>query len=279
MKKIIAAFDGLKYSISTRDYAIDLAKKTNAHLVGVFMEDLTYTSYKIYELITSDGISPAKLKKLEQYDKDKRMAAVRDFEKKCRESGIEYSIHRDRKIAIHELKHEAIYADLLVIDSNETLTHYTEKLPTRFIRDLLVDAQCPVLLVPAQYKPVQKIILLYDGAPSSVYAIRLSSYMLPGLKQLTTEVLSVKPVHSTLKLPDDTLMKEFIKTRFPAAKFIIMKGQPEEKIKKYLQAQHGHALVVLGAYSRGNVSRWFKESMADVLMKDTKLPLFVAHSR
>jgi hypothetical protein len=53
----------------------------------------------------------------------------------------------DRNIAIQELKHESIYT-LLIIDSKETLTHYTEKLPTRFIRDLLSDAQCPVLIVP-----------------------------------------------------------------------------------------------------------------------------------
>ena len=34
MKKVIAAFDGLKYSGSTRVYAIYLAKQTNTHLVA-----------------------------------------------------------------------------------------------------------------------------------------------------------------------------------------------------------------------------------------------------
>jgi hypothetical protein len=40
MKKIIAAFDGLKFSGSTRDYAIDIAKQANTHLAGVFMEEI-----------------------------------------------------------------------------------------------------------------------------------------------------------------------------------------------------------------------------------------------
>ena len=39
------------------------------------------------------------------------------------------------------------------------------------------------------------------------------------------------------------------------------------------------SLVVLGAYQRGMVSRWFRASMADVLMRDLKLPLFIAHSK
>ena len=65
MKKNIAAFDGLKYSESTRDYAIYLAKQTNTHLVGAFMDDPTYTSYKIYELTVKQGASENNLTKFD----------------------------------------------------------------------------------------------------------------------------------------------------------------------------------------------------------------------
>ncbi len=276
MKKITAAFDGLKYSESTRDYAIYLAKQTDTHLVGIFLDDRTYTSYKIYELITKQGVSEDKLKKLEAKDKDTRTAAAGNFEKACQQSGIEYTVHHDRNIALQELKHESIYTDLLIIDSKETLTHYDEKLPTRFIRELLSDVQCPVILVPQKYTPIEKIILLYDGGPSSVYAIKMFSYLLPQLKQLNTEIISVNQENTSLHMPDNKLMKEFMKRHYPKAKYTVMKGWAEEEIIKHLKQQE-KALVVLGAYRRGTVSRWFKESMADILMKKVKLPLFVAH--
>ena len=278
MKKIIAAFDGLKYSGSTRDYAIYLAKQTNTHLVGIFMDDPTYTSYKIYELIVKEAVSEDKLKIFEAKDKATRAAAAENFEKACQQSGLEYTLHHDRNIAIQDLKHESIYADLLIIDSKETLTHYTEKLTTRFIRDLLGDAQCPVLIVPQKYKPVDKIILLYDGEPSSVHAIKMFSYLLPQLKHLNTEVISVKPVNSILHLPDNKLMKEFMKRHYPKAKYTVMKGWAEDEIVKHLKQTSENALVVMGAYRRGPVSRWFRESMADSLMKEVKLPLFIAHN-
>jgi len=279
MKKIIVAFDGLKYSESTRDYATYLAKQTNTHLVGIFMDDPTYTSYKIYELIVKEGASEEMLKKYEAKDKSTRDAAVINFEKACQKEGLEYTIHRDRKIAILELKHESIYTDLLIIDSKETLTHYAEKLPTRFIRDLLSDVQCPVLIVPQKYKPIQKIILLYDGEPSSVYALKMFSYLLPQLKHLDTEVISVNPVNTTLHMPDNKLMKEFMKRHFPKAKYSVMKGWAEDEIVKHLKQTSGNAIVVLGAYRRGTVSRWFRESMADTLMKEVKVPLFIAHNK
>jgi hypothetical protein len=147
MEKIIAATDGLKYSRSTAYYATFLAKQVNAYLVGVFLDDFTYTSYKIYDLLDSQGVSVEKRNDLDKNDKEKRMKAVQNFISDCRNSNLNYIIHHDRNIAIRELLHESIYADLLVIDSKETLKHYEEKTPTRFIRDLLSDVQCPVLVV------------------------------------------------------------------------------------------------------------------------------------
>lgn len=280
MKKIIAAFDGLKYSISTRDYAIDLAKQNNTHLVGVFMDDSIYTSYKIYDLIEEKGgVSEEKMKKLEEKDRVTRTAAAEDFEAACKKAGLQFSVHHDKNIALQELKHESIYADLLIIDSKETLTHYTEKLPTRFIRDLLSDSQCPVLIVPQKYKSIKQIVLLYDGAPSSVHAVKMFSYTLPQLTNFETEIISVNPINATLHLPDNKLMKEFMKRHYPKAKYIVKKGWAEEEIVKFLKNNHENTLVVLGAYRRGAVSRWFKESMADILMKELKQPLFIAHNK
>ena len=55
MKKIIAVIDGLKYSDSSTEYAVHVAKRTGSHLVGVFLNDITYHSYKIYELVDGRG--------------------------------------------------------------------------------------------------------------------------------------------------------------------------------------------------------------------------------
>lgn len=279
MKKIIAAFDGLKYSKGTERFALFLAKKTSTHLVGVFLDDPTYTSYNVYEAIKTDGFSDPTLTRLEGKDVMTRELAAEDFKKACEQEGIEFSLHHDRNIAIQELKHESIYADLLIIGVKETLTHYKEKPPTNFIRDLLADTQCPVLLAPEKYKLPDKIILLYDGKPSSVYAIKMFSYLLPQLKYMNIEILTVNPEKRSLHLPDGRLMKEFMKRHFPNATYKVMKGFAEDEIVKYLKLQNENTLVVLGAYRRGAASRWFRESMADVLMKELRLPLFIAHNK
>jgi hypothetical protein len=104
MKKIVVALDGLKLSQSSMHYPIQLAKQCNAHLVGVFLDDITYTSFKIYDLVYEKGglIGPAR-KKFEKKDTKTRAAAVKIFETACRKNSMKYALHHNRSFAIQEL--------------------------------------------------------------------------------------------------------------------------------------------------------------------------------
>ncbi len=278
MKKIIAAFDSLKFSESTKVYATQLARQNNAHLVGVFLDD--HIGYSIYDLIDEKaGVIGSVKKKLDKKDIKARAVAVKSFETACQKASLEYILHHDRNVAIHELLLESVYADLIVIDNRETLTNYPEKVPSEFMRDLLSNVQCPVLVVPHLFKPISKLVLLYDGEPASVHAIKMFSYILPSLKPYPCEIISVNDPQQSLHIPENKLMKEFMKRHFPMATFTVLKGIPETQIANYLKKQAETPLVVLGAYRRGMVSRWFRPSMADALMKDLKLPLFIAHNK
>jgi nucleotide-binding universal stress UspA family protein len=72
-------------------------------------------------------------------------------------------------------------------------------------------------------------------------------------------------------------MKEFMVHHFPLAVWTLLKGDPEEEIIKALKKKKENVMVVLGAYQRSMVSRWFRQSMADKLIRNLKMPLFIAH--
>ncbi|MFL5741592.1 MAG: universal stress protein [Flavisolibacter sp.] len=279
MKKFIAAFDGLNFSQSTLRYATFLSRRANAHLVGVFLEDFTRHSYGMADVTHYEGSFDMHIREMNQKDREDRDEAIDLFEQACRESGLEFSVHRDRNIALQELLHESVYSDLLIIHSGETMTRFEEKKPSRFIRELLCEVQCPVVLVPDDYRPVDSFCLLYDGAPASVYAVKMFSYLFPGLKNFEYEVVTVKDPAGSLHLPDAHLMKEFMKRHYPGAEYKVLQGDPEDVLSEYLEQENRNGLIVLGAYSRGRVSRWFRASMADVLAKNIQAPLFIAHNK
>ena len=280
MKKFLAVIDGYKISKSTMDYSIQLTQAANAHLVGVFLDEFIYRSYSAYKVMTTYKNYDDVIKGFDEKDKKKRDEAVLQFQRACEKAKIKFSIHRDKNIAIQELKHESMFADLIIINEYETFTKYKEQPPTRFIKDLLNDVQCPVLVVPDKFKPVDKIVLLYDGGPSGVYAIKMFSYLFGNLQDLPVEVYTVKEKSITnLHLPDSKLMREFIKRHFPKAGYTVNKGNAEEQILGYLRNHKENELVVLGAYRRSELSRWFKTSMADILMKELDTPLFITHNK
>lgn len=279
MKKFIVAFDGLNFSESSLEYAMFFARQSDAHLVGVFLEDFTRHSYSVADISEYASSFDEHIALLNKRDQEDRDESVSRFEVACQRESINYSIHRDRNIALQELLHESVYCDLLIICGGETLTRYEELAPTRFIRDLLSDVQCPVIVVPTRHKPVDKVSLLYDGGPSSVYAVKMFSYLFPNLLNLEAEVISVKSEDESLHLPDNKLMKEFMKRHYPKADYIVLKGIPEEEIVHYLAHQKKDNMIVLGAYKRSRVSRWFRISMADSLMRNLKAPLFIAHNK
>jgi len=275
MKKIIAAFDGLNYSKSTEIYAIQMAKVANAHLVGIFLDDFTYHSYTLKEANYQEILQ----RKLEGDEKDRlsRIICAKRFEKACQEAKLTYAIHHDKSLAVQELLHESIYSDLIVIDKKESFDQQQDETPAGFIRFLLANSECPVLVVPAEYKIIEKISLLYDGSPSSVYAIKMFSYLVPDMKKLPIEIITVKEEGLNRHLPDHDLMKEFMKRHFTGTVYKLLQGEAETEIVRYMKNRKQNELLVLGAYHRNMLSRWFKTSMADRLMRQLKTPLFIAH--
>lgn len=279
MNKFIAAFDGLRYSQSTKDYALSLAKAENAHLTGVFLDDKTYTSYKIYDLVLEQGVSEKVLNRYKHEDEKLRSSAADSFEHDCQHTGITFNIHHDRKIAINELLHETIFSDLLIINRNENFVHHEEKYPSRFMRDLLSDTQCPVLLTPDKYTDTEKIIFLFDGQHTSLYALKMFNYIFPHFKELPIEVVTVKPMESDLHMPESKLIKEFLKRHYKNIIFTVLKGVPEVEIVNHLYREKLRFISILGAYRRTMLSRWFKSSMADALVKNYEMPVFIAHNK
>lgn len=276
MKKFIVALDGLRLSSPAIKTAISLSQQHHAHLVGVFLDDFTRNSFSIYEALESGEPFEKTLRQLSLKDEQIRKLAVQQFENDCQEAKINYSVHRDKGFSLQDLLRESIYADMLILDAHETLTRHTETAPTRFVKDVLADVQCPVVLVPRAYAPLEKIVILYDGAPTAVFAIKMFCSIIPS--SLPVEVITVKEMDDDLHLPSHKLMKEFMKRHCPQATYTVLKGEAEREVLRHLKTASASTLVVLGAYQRSAVSRWFKNSMADVLLRALECKLFIAHT-
>ncbi len=280
MKKFIAVFDGFKMSDSTLEYSIQLSKLANAHLVGIFIEDFLYHNYNIYHVLETSEKAKELINDLNEVDKKMRGEAAMKFQKACEKAKLNFSIHRDKGFALQELLHESIFADLIIINENDDFKRKSDESPTQFMKELLRDVQCSVLVVPNIVRPIDKVVLLYDGSPSSVYAIKSFSYIFDNVLNVPIEVFTVRDQFMAKeRLPDNKLMREFIKRHFSSVTYTVKNGNVTEEIIEHFQNFGETALVVLGAYRRSDFSRKFKTSMADILLRELGTLLFIAHNK
>lgn len=174
-----------------------------------------------------------------------------------------------------EILAETRFADLLIVDPETSFTKSDRHIPGRFVKDVLDSAECPVLIAPYSFDAIEEIVLFYNGTASSVFAIKQFTSLFPGLTNKKVFVVNVRQ-DDVPAIEDQFKMKEWLKAHYNNVEFVLLKGDASDQIFGYL-LERKSAIVVMGAYGRNMVSRFFKPSHAKLVVKTINLPIFIAH--
>src|SRR6185312_1253519 len=112
------------------------------------------------------------------------------FNKRCVDTGTCGEAHVVTGNPLDNALLECRYADLLIIDPAISFTE-DKNIPTKFVLQLLKQAECPVLIAPEEYNEIEEIVLAYDESKSSVFAIKQFYYHMPELVNKKMTVLHI----------------------------------------------------------------------------------------
>lgn len=276
MNKIIALFDGTKYSEATSKYAIEIAKADGSLLVGAFIYDLRYLNYTYAFGGDQPYFNVQEVDTWYKEQEEKIALNIKLFHRLCSEKGIHHKVHLDKGIPFKEALNESAFADLLIVDSHTGFSVFNEKRPAVFLKDLLADAHCPVLIVPHHYSYFDKVIICYDGQPSSLYAMKMFSYLFPNFRDVKTVLLGVSKSVSN-HFENGHNLKDLVKNHFDDAEYEMLHGETEAELISYLKENGGNSIVVMGSYARSAVSRLFQQSHSNEIIRELNLPVFITH--
>ena len=270
MEKILLAMDGYRQNTYAIDFACYLAKLTRSRLTGVFLEGTPEGGVPGIERMDEVPVPTD-----EDLEGDPVLQHVRRFREACLCREVPARIHRDRGVPVGDILLESRFADLIVVDPEMSFQNVDKSFPGRFFRDVLVAAECPVVVSPYRCDGLNEVIFAYNGSGSSVYAIKQFTYLFQEFRHKKAVVVNVRHGEEAA-IEEQFKMKEWLSAHYEEVEFVMLKGDASDELFGYL-LDRKDAIVVMGAYGRGILSRFLKPSHASLLLRTINLPIFIAH--
>lgn len=270
MLKVIVAFDGQHFSTGAMKMAQWLNTKTPVLISGVFISPVDYR-----DLLGYSGMgmgAPVITVPFEQDDKVVE-GTIRKFVQYCEMYNLEYSTHKDTDLfALEELSHETRFADLLIISSELFYENIEKSQPNDYLKKILHESECPVLLVPETFVEPTSVLLSYDGKASSVFAIKQFAYLFPQCCNLGTMLF-----HSNGdEIPQAERLRELVERHYRPIDIEQLNEEDSVALHEWMLNVR-HAILVSGAFGRNELSNLFRKSYITDIIKAHRIPVFIAH--
>jgi hypothetical protein len=277
MQKILLIINTEKPQIPCLDFAAYVASLTNSKLIGVFVQQTIYEDLPALKTIGGtpyvEEITTGMIQT--EAERNTLLKAIQQFKDSCNKKKIDCTVHNDRGIAIHEVVEESRFADYIITDAAISfLKNETEAIPSAFLKLLLKQSECPVIVAPDEFNGVDEIVFTYDGSKSAVFAIKQFTYLFPTLEDKKITLLEIKTEDNTSDITELNKLRELLMYHYNAVHYELIYGDnPKEALFSLLFGKHKKWLV-MGAYGRHKL---FSSSTADLILETIDLPIFVAH--
>jgi nucleotide-binding universal stress UspA family protein len=278
IKNILVALDASPGSISAQTLAIQLAETHKAALTGIGIVDEPWINSP--EAIPLGGMAFVVERDEQLLIETKKhvLELEESFINSCKTKGLPHSIIDVMGVPADEIERCLVEYDLLVIGKDASFHFNNPTPPTSSVRQLIKDNPRPLIVtgkaLPNQDKP--NVLVTFDGTFSASRSLHMA---------LLTGFLRKKTVHIVSVGPNEILLKEQIKA---AAKLCqehgvhphlhprVSENEASKILLEEIEKIHP-SLLVLGAYSHGELNHFFWGSCAEELLQATDTPTFFFH--
>jgi len=278
MERILLAIDGVNLDMPALDFACYLGRLTHSKVTGIFLENVVAEERLVLKSVQGVKYPEWEIdENSEDYLSKKKLIEnnITLFKEACKKRSVRCDVHCGNAMPTKELLVESRFADILVIDASTSFNKRYEGAPTNFVKETLRNAERPVIIAPESFEGIDEIIFTYNGTPSSVFAIKQFTNLLPQLKNSKVTIVQVNEKGEWRDEDIDNL-KEWLQDHYSSIHFEALKGDTDSELLGYL-LRRKNVLIVMGAYGRTSVSQFFRHSRADILIRTISQPIFISH--
>ncbi|HXD77082.1 MAG TPA: universal stress protein [Puia sp.] len=276
MEKILLAIDSQNLDENAVNFACYVTRLTGSKLTAIFLDNLV--SEEEVTINVGGDVPYVESTIIREGVGDRARAVTRDqnislFQQLTEAAGIDADIYRNTGVPAFDILAESKFADILILDANSFCGAYDGP-PTRFVKDILQDAGCPVVMAPETFEDIDNVVFCYDGGKSSLFAMKQFSYLFPELKLRKAQVINLKGEAPTSD--EVSGVSEWLKIHFSDVEWLLPEEEATLALFNYLQ-QKKNDFLVMGAYGRGLLASFFENEPEEGTARTTSLPIFVTH--
>jgi nucleotide-binding universal stress UspA family protein len=276
MEKLLFAVDNDPVDENAVDFACHLARLTQSRLTGIFLNEPVDEPEVVIESHTTGGGMTSIT--IAEFDKESEQAAQHEeniavFRDWAGKSGISFSIFLDKGVPVAELGYETRYADLLLM-SADTFSKVDEPIPSAFVKQMIHDSACPVILTPESFERIDNIVFCYDGSKSSLFAIKQFAYLFPQLRSQRVKVISLAA--EPPQPQEQARLTQWLGYHYSDVEWIAQGAEAAEALFHYLLKKRDD-FVIMGPYGHGLLTGFFEPDYETGTIRTTSLPIFIAH--
>lgn len=271
-KQILFVCAGKEFPQGAFNFLLAIHQKEPVHVLGLFFHPVDLDA-----MVTATQLPiQAPYQRIIEREQEVMVANKALFAKQCERHYIKYRIHPhdeqwDKDLLIKETR----FADVLLLSGELFYADINLRQPNAYLHEALCNTECPVLVIPENFKQCDHLFMAYDGSKESLFAIKQFCYLFPQLTDLPTEMVYVRD-ESSDSIPDLEHLRQYTMQHFDAMGFSKLHFKAAHYFASWI-GEKKHTLLVSGSYGRSSFSYLAKQSFVEQVIHEHNIPVFIAH--
>ena len=277
IRSILVCTDGSPRSDVAADYAIDLAKRLKARLLGLHVLDLRlFEGPLLADLSGAIGAQPYsdQIGRFRDFLTRRGEAVMTAFVSRCTTAGLQTESlirtgHPPRVI----LQEEA-HAELIVLGQKGEHADVIGEMMGSTVERVMRNSVKPCLVTPTEYQPFSRILAAFDGSTHAGQALREAAELAIAM-DIELVVLTVgenSHAGQTEEISQDA--KDLVKPHGAKASFVTVHGRTAAAILETARS-HKCGLIALGAYGHSRIREMVLGSTTTQVVSRAHVPVLI----
>jgi len=273
LKRILVLLDNSVYIDSVIYYSCFVAKQQGAELqAGIFLDipDI----HDSIGIIINDELTwdPGVDKSVTENIKNTSNYLKNRFIDICNKMEVKYSFIEECCLPSFRIADKANYYDLVVTGLKSEFRFDKKEYSSYFLKRILNNSITPVLAVPKFFKPIQNVLIAFDGSSTASRALQRFAHLAN---------LNWQNIKLFMSTSGGEAREEFI---YEARDYLVVYGAKDILLEWTVKPIHtalkdfynfSPDLIVIGLHSKKFIKDYFIGSVTGQLIERDEIPLFI----